>query len=197
MDIDKEYETLRSEILQWQSRRFTVATITVGFITALEGCVITNSKQWSWDVASLFVVLLLSNAAYLTRLFSRFNTFIGAYLDVFHGSLWNKRQRKFKEDVKHFNLNHALSLLYMSILIISLCINFAVCDKKPSAFLVSLFVIIFLVLAFLLWQLVFKSYPWIDYLEKWTVVKDQEKIITNNSPIEGQSGHKLRKDVTR
>lgn len=173
--MDKEYEALRQEILQWQSRRFTIVGGSIIIVTTILGWIITTPAKWSWEIASILPLAFLISACYLTWLFSRFNVMIGAYLEVFHESDWDRRVRVFKSGIKAIRLNSALALLYSGLGVISVVISYTVCSKPSTKFGIGLFVAVFLLFVFMLTNLTFLSYPRKRYVSRWQKIKTQEQ----------------------
>jgi hypothetical protein len=110
-----EYEALRNELLQWQSRRFTLVSTSAIVITALLGLEkSTNSQEWT--VVSSALILFLACVCYLTSYCGASSRTLGTYLEHYHGrSKWEKRLQSFKSESlrKVVNLNTGLALIYL------------------------------------------------------------------------------------
>lgn len=112
---EKEYDALRDELLQWQSRRITLVNISAIVITALLGLEKSTTSQ-DWEVVSSVLLIFLACVCYLTAYCGASSRTIGAYLECFHGeSKWEERLSLFKKKSprKYFNLNFDLALIYL------------------------------------------------------------------------------------
>lgn len=120
---DKEYESLRSEIIHWQNREITVFNISLTIIVAYVGWLISldsskliskSSIVFSWQLASLFPILLIGISMNMQRIFEFFMLKISTYLIVYHKSQWEDKNRKVsveKEFLK-LGLNNSYALIY-------------------------------------------------------------------------------------
>ena len=115
-EIDlKEYDALRNELLQWQSRRITLVNISAIVITALLGIEKSTTAQ-DWAVVSSVLLLFLACVCYLTSYCGASSRTIGTYLEHYHGkSKWEERLGQFKSRTlrKFVNLNTGLALIYL------------------------------------------------------------------------------------
>jgi|KBSSwiStaDraftv2_1062776.scaffolds.fasta_scaffold2020414_1 hypothetical protein len=68
---EKEYDTLRQEIMHWQSRRFSVVTGSLVVVIAILGWAINAPDKWSWTIVSSILFAILSIAGYMTWLILR------------------------------------------------------------------------------------------------------------------------------
>ncbi|MBA7493703.1 hypothetical protein ES702_04265 [subsurface metagenome] len=179
--MDKEYEALRQEILQWQSRRFTVVGGSIVIVTAILGWVTMAPEKWSWAIASVLPLTFLVSVCYLTWLFIRFNIRIGTYLQVFHESAWERRKRaflrdikKFRRGIKTFRLSWGLALLYGGLGVVSIVIPHTVCLKPSTKPEIILFTAVAFLFVFMLVVLAFFPHPTQLYISQWQKMKDQE-----------------------
>jgi membrane protein YdbS with pleckstrin-like domain len=179
---EKEYETLRKEIMQWQAQRFAVASGTLVVVFAILGWSVNASDKWSWPVLSSVILALLTLVAYLSWLMGLFMSRISTYLEVFHEKDsttlgWERRHR-----VPHrhfFSSKGAYAALYFVLAVVSTAVSIFTCGKAASQemyVLFAAFVIFFLVM---LWVLIFRSHPWARYLEQWNDLKTQEMNATD------------------
>ncbi|MEK7726771.1 MAG: hypothetical protein AAB354_00090 [candidate division KSB1 bacterium] len=173
MEISKEYDSLRQEALQWQARRFNIVGGSVVGVTGYMGWIVNSPDKWSWDIAAILPILLIC-ASYMIWLCSRFTILIGAYLEVFHESLWQKRNRAFRQEVRVHGLNMAFAFLYFGLGIVSVFILYLVCSKPITIVGLSTFSTIFVVFTFMLYVLAFRSYPRDNYYFHWHKIKEKE-----------------------
>lgn len=139
---EKEYETLRQEIMHWQSRRFSVVTGSLLVVIAILGWAVTAPDKWSWTVVSSILFAMLSIAGYMTWLVGLLITRIGTYLEVFHENDsvdigWEKRQRKSKGNF--VSSKGAYATMFFGVGIISLSVSLTVCKAQPSTPSILLF----------------------------------------------------------
>jgi hypothetical protein len=94
-----EYDSLRKELLEWQSRRFallTTSTTVVTGVLALGPGIAEKVPGWS---VALLLLLFLSASCRLTIYAGEANQRIGSFLQVFHerssGLQWEKRSAAF------------------------------------------------------------------------------------------------------
>lgn len=81
--MSEEYQALRQEILEWQTRRFTIVSGAIVVVTAVLGWITQNPDEWPWAIASTVLLAPLACACYLTWLFGSVNTRLGTYLGSF------------------------------------------------------------------------------------------------------------------
>jgi len=132
---EKEYETLRKEIMQWQAQRFALATGSLVVVFAILGWAVNASDKWSWPLLSSVILALLTLVAYLSWLMGLFMSRISTYLEVFHelGSTnlgWERRHR-----VPHrnfFSSKGAYAALYFVLGAVSIAVSSATCRAEPT-----------------------------------------------------------------
>jgi len=174
---EKEYETLRQEILHWQSRRFSLVTGSLVIVIAILGWAVTAPDKWSWTVVSAILFAMLSIAGYMTWLVGRLITRIGTYLEVFHENHsadigWEKRQRKSKRNF--VSSKGAYATMFFGVGIISLAVSLTVCKGQPtmpSILLFALFAASFLSTVIIL---AFGKRPWNKYIQQWQEIRAEE-----------------------
>lgn len=175
---EKEYDTLRKEIMEWQSRRFSVATGSLVIVIAILGWAVNSPEKWSWAVVSSILFAMLTIASYLTLLMGLLNSGISTYIEVFHeekGSEigWEGRHRKFER--RFISSKDGYAIMYCGIGTISLIISIAVCKGRPT--LPSLITFVLFVASFLsiVLTLLFRPRPWKEYIKQWNNIKAEEK----------------------
>ena len=110
-----EFEALRNELLQWQSRRITLVNTSAIVITALLGLEKSNISP-DWAAVSSVLLLFLACVCYLTAYCGASGRTLGTYLEHYHGkSKWEERLGKFKSGSlrKVVNLNTGLAFIYL------------------------------------------------------------------------------------
>jgi hypothetical protein len=175
---EKEYETLRKEILQWQNQRFAIGTGSLVVVFAILGWAITASEKWAWPVLSSVILALLVLVAYLSWLMGLFSSRISTYLEVFHETDfmdlgWERRHR-----IPHRNFlttKGAYAALYFGLGVVSCAVSFTVCRAAPTRQSFLLFGFFVLVFVLMLMVLIFKSHPWDRYLQQWRRIKASEE----------------------
>ena len=160
-NIEKEYETLRHSVLQWQSRRFELVGATIVVTTAILGWIVSSPNSWSWAIACTLPLSFLSSASFLTLMFNRYIVMISTYLEVFHVSAWNVRARAFRNirTNKVLNLTTGLAFIYLGLGVISIVISIVVCTKPVKRIEVILFSAVCLLFIIMLVVLAYFSYP--------------------------------------
>ncbi len=96
---EKEYDTLRQEIMHWQSRGFSVVTGSLVVVIAILGWAINSPDKWSWTIVSSILLAILSIAGFMTWLIGLLKSRISTYLEVFHEADsaelgWERRHRE-------------------------------------------------------------------------------------------------------
>jgi FtsH-binding integral membrane protein len=168
--MDKEYDSLRKEIIEWQTRRFTVASGSIVAVVAVLGWAINSPSRWSWTIVSSLLLSVIAIACYLIWLFGLFNTRISTYIEVFHetdpiGIGWERRHRVPR---RHFvSSRGAFTLLFGGVAFLSILIPIIVCQPASSIKGKVLFgtALIFFLIA--VWALGFRPPPHRKYLDQW------------------------------
>jgi hypothetical protein len=174
---EMEYETLREEILQCQSRRFSVVTGSLVIVFAILGWVVSAPDKLSWTLVSSLILFLLTIAGCMTWLIGRSNSGISTYLEVFHekGSTeigWERRHRKFKR--KLAGSKGAYIAMYLGVGILSVVMAKEVCAAAPSLQSIRMFYFSTGTFLLMLVTLTFWSRPWKRYISKWEKIRDEE-----------------------
>lgn len=184
---EKEYDTLRQEIMNWQSRRFSVVTGSLVIVIAILGWAVTAPDKWSWTVVSSILFAMLSIAAYMTWLVGRLITRIGTYLEVFHETDcdigWEKRQRKSKGNF--VSSKGAYATMFFGVGIISFSVSLTVCRAQATTPSILLFSVFAASLLSMVIVLAFGKRPWDKYIQQWQEIKTQEAQIAEAKPTMG------------
>ena len=174
---EKEYDTLRQEIMHWQARRFSVATGSSVIVTAILGWAVSAPDKWSWTVVSSILFAMLTIAGYMTWIMGLLNSRISTYLEVFHEGDsaeigWERRHRK--PERRFATSRGTYALMYFAIAVISLAISITVCRAEPTPLSIYVFGLFTASLLSALWFLVYKARPWAKYIEQWEQIKIEE-----------------------
>lgn len=175
--MTSEYETLRTEIKDWQDRRFTILTASIGIVTAVLGIKIFDQPArldlWPW--ISALLLLLLSSACVLTWYAARANAKIAAYIMVFHedpsSGGWESRLHQLKTTgLDRLNLNRLIICIYFLLGVVSVLLPaFQHPPNSTGWAIVGAATIVFLLSLLLL---LFRS-PKARYLDEWNEIKRQ------------------------
>lgn len=180
--VEKEYESLRKEIIEWQNRRFTVASGSLVAIAAILGWILNKPNELSWAIVASSILLIISIACFLSHLFGLSKTKISTYIEVFHETeqsktCWERRQKR----IKTASSRRAFALLYFFVGIFGIFISVRFCKSSTFWEIVSFSIISFLFLV-ALWMLGLKSPAYENYLKLWKEVKNEDaKNIYENS----------------
>lgn len=120
---NKEYESLRIEILQWQTRRINIYNIALVIIFTYVGWMLgldnfeTTQIRLSWQIASLFPLIILSASMHMHRLFEFYMLKVATYLAVFHNSIWENEHDKVatEKGIRIMDLNVTYASIFFSI----------------------------------------------------------------------------------
>jgi multisubunit Na+/H+ antiporter MnhG subunit len=184
---EKEYDTLRQEIMHWQSRRFSVVTGSLVIVIAILGWAVNAPDKWSWTVVSSILFAMLTIAGYMTWLVGRLITRIGTYLEVFHENDsadigWERRQRKSKRNF--VSSKGAYATMFFGVGIISLAVSLTVCKAQPTTPSIILFSLFAASCLSMVIVLAFGKRPWDKYIKQWQEIKAQEvQLIDGKIPV--------------
>lgn len=178
---DKEYELLRKEISEWQSRRLALIGVSVTVVTALLGLSKASELKLTWDFISLLLLLFLTVTCWLTAYCGIANLKIGTYLQSFHEGHtssfnWEGRNCEFSQVGPKFgNLNQHLGAIYLVLAVLSLLapplmFTSAQGDQFPALFVLLMFGLFVTSLVRLYRSQDRRN----DFLEGWAKVKEQE-----------------------
>jgi hypothetical protein len=174
---EKEYDTLRQEIMHWQSRRFSVVTGSLIIVTAILGWAVNAPDKWSWTVVSSILFAMLSIAGYMTWLIGLLCSRISTYLEVFHehDSVdlgWERRHRKPKRNF--ISSKGAYATTFFGVGVISLAVALTVCKAHPTPPSIILFFLFTASFLSTVIVLAFGKRPWDKYIKQWQEIKAQE-----------------------
>jgi len=201
---EKEYDTLRQEIMHWQSRRFSVVTGSLVVVIAILGWAINAPDKWSWTIVSSILFAILSIAGYMTWLIGLLTSRISTYLEVFHEANsveigWERRHRAPKRNF--LSSKGAYSLMYLGVGFISFIVSRTVCQAQPSTLSRVLFFLIAASFLSMVSVLAFGKRPWKRYIEQWEQIKNLESIgepmKTADEALKGLEGRSVRKSESK
>lgn len=162
------YEGLRSEIVTWQERRFTIFS---GALTLLFGVltfVLSNADNWSWASALSIEFLVVACACAISWYAGWGNAIAGAFI----GTMCEENQKGewelFLEELKKrraindwIHMNSVFVAVYALFLVGSGATLAAACTKRPPSWL-EIGVVIALGLL-CVWMLASNVVPWLQY----------------------------------
>lgn len=176
----REFESLRQESMQWQRIRFTVFAGAVALFTAVSASTGSFLKTLSWHIPSAIILAVLSCAAIITWMCTRFATRIGTYIEVFiENKGWESRSREFrkgrKSPLKIIKMSIGFSLLYTLLASAQIVIAITICEGPVSN--LSLLVVIIIGILFIISNLLLalRSYPRKAFIARWLEVKKAEQ----------------------
>ncbi|HEX8173989.1 MAG TPA: hypothetical protein VF543_02600 [Pyrinomonadaceae bacterium] len=174
---EKEYDTLRQEIMHWQSRRFSVVTGSLIIVIAILGWAVNAPDKWSWAVVSSILFAMLSIAGYMTWLIGLLISRISTYLEVFHEDHsenigWERRHRIPKRNF--ISSKGAYATMFFGVGIISLAVSLTVCTAPATSRSITLFSLFVASFLSMIIGLAFGKRPWDKYIKQWKEIKDQE-----------------------
>lgn len=181
MKFDKEYDTLREEILLWQEKRFTIVSGSILIVTAALGWITKDPISWPWEIISIILLAFLFCASILTWFFGVSNSRLGAYIEVFYEAdnpeyQWHVRNRKFKDDkilYRYLSLNGCLASVYLVLGIISVVIPSKLNFLQKSDYTILLIMVVSFYLISLILLIGF-SHPKQRYVDYWEDMKKME-----------------------
>jgi len=130
--MKEEYSALRSELMAWQSRRFTILATSISLVTGILGLdgVLKGESILDWGLVTSVLWFFLGAGAAVTWYAGRANAKIAAYIIVFHegdGAGWESRLKDLKEQrLDWFNLNRMVLLIYAGLGVLSYLVPWAV-----------------------------------------------------------------------
>ena len=174
---EKEYDTLRQEIMHWQSRGFSLVTGSLIIVIAILGWAINAPDKWSWTIVSSILLSMLSIAGYMTWLIGLLKSRISTYLEVFHEADsdeigWERRHRAPRRNF--LSSKGAYATMFLGVGVISVAVSVTVCRAQPST--LSLILLILFAASFLsmVGVLGFGKRPWDRYVQQWQELKKRE-----------------------
>jgi len=186
--MDKEYECLHEEILNWQDKRFTLVSASIILVTTALGLVSEGKNTWPWEIVSSIILAFLFCVCLLTWYFGTSNARLGAYIEVFYETAdqpyyrWHTRNRAFKHEIllyRFLSFNSCLALIYLVLGVSSIVIPSKFQFPTNSNFLYLLLTLFLLFLVTIVLLIGF-SYPRKRYVSYWQKVKERE---ADNKPV--------------
>jgi hypothetical protein len=172
--MTSEYESLRAEIKEWQDRRFTILTASIGLTTAILGFKAFDQPQTTelWPL-SVLLLLLLSCACALTWYAGRGNAMMAAYLIHFHerpsdsSDGWESRLSRLQlSGLDKLKLNQFLGFIYLLLAAVAVFVPVSQHPPSHNGWIVLSIAIAFFVSTLLLLMLA-SSQTKRYFLKKW------------------------------
>jgi len=182
--IEKEYSSLRDEIMKWQDRRIVFSQIALTLVIAYTGYLVSKDikevSALSWQVVSILPLLILSITIHITKLFELFQVRAAAFLVIFYDTNWEKNVGEkgvsLSTGTWTLGYNKSMAIVY---LIVALGTIFIFTQKYPTSFslletiVFSIVAIAFLVVVLRLFM--FKSTEKKkEFLEGWRQIKNNQ-----------------------
>lgn len=183
-----EFETLRDEVRDWQSRRFSLLGISAVLITAFIGWVIQNSQGWAWATASLPVILISTGSCFLTSHCGKMGVRASTYLQVFHRFKWQDRLDLFRQKTKVLNVNHLLAFFYLAIVLSATTVLYLKCQSPSGVASVVVLCLSCILFACSQIDLLFHSAPNAKYVASWKNIMEEELAQQSVQPDSPASG---------
>lgn len=177
----EDYQSTRAEILQWQTARFTLITVSSALIVAILGIAIKDGSvqpEYYWAVSSLLLSFLLV-AVLLTWYAGVANMKLGSYVAVFYeekGKGWHKRQEAVTEGSKiradKLRLDLLLSPFYILLGLASLSLSLL----NPRNLTLIPLLLFTALLVFVIILFITRPNPVPQYRLLWRIIKNAEEI---------------------
>jgi hypothetical protein len=194
-----EYPTIRQEILQWQTIRLTLVTVSAAAVAAIIGFAVKGLYPWEYFIVSVLLLFFLSVAVLLTGYAGAGNRMMGTYLIVFYeeeGKGWQARMgvigKLSSKWAEKYTLNTLLTLLYAVLGFASFLLVFVAVPPEgspaevlaspplPSPYMEILYYGLpslgGLWFAFTLYVLRYHSSPSEYYRKLWRIIKRAEEV---------------------
>lgn len=179
--MEKEYSSLRDEILKWQDKRITFSQIAITLVTAYTGYMLSIKKDevngLSWQIVSIFPLLILSITMHINKVFELFQLRAAAFLAVFHSSIWEIEIGKVSLSKGRWRIgyNKSMAIVYLLVSISSTLVFIPKYSKtfytwETVAF--GVFVLIFLLVFKVLFTFGTKDERR-KLIEEWTKIKNE------------------------
>ena len=182
MTSEKEYVSLRNEILLWQNRRFLMLSATIVIITAIFGLNKGTGNSIPAHLISAILLLFLSGACLLTAYCGRSSAILGAFIQVFYENKnpdlkWERMNSKFPRKWYEMNLNAMIAIIYLIFGVSSIYIPFYMYGSGNDVYeyFKNRIVIIFAAIFFGTFIHLLKSqYFREDYVSIWEAVEAEQ-----------------------
>lgn len=157
---EKEYASLRDEVLKWQDRRITFSQIAITLVTVYTGYMLKDQKDQStnltWPMVSIFPLLILSITIHINKIFELFQIRGAQYLRAFYGSIWeeeiqnvslskqekkNKKSEKNKRQIPRVGYNRSMAIVYFFIALTSTFVFASKFHSTPSLLIAIFFAV--------------------------------------------------------
>jgi len=207
-----EYPTIRQEILQWQTIRFTLVTVSAAAVAAIIGFTVQGLYPWQYFIVSDLLFIFLSVTVLLTWYAGTGNRKMGNYLIVFYeeeGKGWQSRMGVINDLSEHkaekVSLNTLLTWFYLVLGLASFLLVFVNVPPKgplPSPFKEVLSfgspILLFGCFSYTLDLLRHHSSPGAYYRKLWRIIKRAEEVGMHRDEVSKFSHipeHKLEEKI--
>ncbi len=177
--MEKEYSSLRDEILKWQDKRITFSQITITVVIGYTGYMLSLKKdeilELSWQIVSIFPLLILSITMHVNKIFELFQLRAAAFLAVYHDSVWENEIGKMSFSKRRIGYNRSMAIVFLSIAVSSTLVFIS---KYPKTLLTweTIAFVVFLVIFLLVFIALF-TFGTKDERKKliaeWTKIKNE------------------------
>lgn len=120
----KEYASLRDELLKWQDRRIIFSQVSITLVIGYMGYIlkeqispvetVAQASRPSWQIISIFPLLLLCITIHLNIVFELFQIRIAAFLTVFYNSTWEQfiSEKTLSLSEGYIGYNKSMAIVY-------------------------------------------------------------------------------------
>ena len=127
-----EYQALRTELINWQTLRFTLLGIAAAVDAALISWIATSGSKLSMGEAAVPLFLVLGLAALITGQVARLILRISTYSEMVYRSPWERRLELFRERVRPWRVNTWIAATYLFLAAASLALAASTCERKTT-----------------------------------------------------------------
>jgi hypothetical protein len=174
MKPEIEFQSLRDELREWQGRRFTLLSVSSVFLTAYIGWVVNKAENWTWEIASIPILLIVIGASLLTRHFNRLVVRVSTYLEIFHDFKWQSRLGLFRRLIGPLKTNQLIGIFYGGTVVTAILTFKTLCKAHKNIDSLILFSVLLLFAAISIVAMAFYSSPNQKFLVAWEIAKQKE-----------------------
>lgn len=170
----EEYKSLRSSLVLWESRRFSLAAATTAFIGLVLGIYSREFSNTHWVLACSVILITISGSCILTWLSARFVVRFTTYLEVFHCSKWEMRSRKLDSSLP--GLNTVFFIYYAGLTVVSFGVSVALSKGELNKYSIVTGLIALTIYLVSMLNLLLNSYPRSKLVKKWENILQGEAL---------------------
>jgi hypothetical protein len=119
----------------WQKSRLTIISGVLIVIPIILGWVISHPHYFSWPIASIISLMIISLSCQLTKVFTVNIIVISGYLRYYCKSHYEKKMYKLNWDKNRKSTNYSIALYYLIISIVAVIIPIMVCRDNSGNFI--------------------------------------------------------------